>query len=81
MGPDTGIRQPRIELHDALERFRAGGYWRPMRVAAIMGWSRSYIYWHIARGDLRAERIGPRVLRIHGQEVVRFLSGLASGDR
>lgn len=77
MEPDTGSRQPRVELDDARKRF-SGGYWRPMHVAAIMGWSRSFTYWHIQKGTLRAERVGPRLLRIHGPDVLAFLDTLAT---
>jgi excisionase family DNA binding protein len=47
--------------------------YRPDEVALLLGVARQTVYNWIERGDLRALKIGERVLRIHRDDVLKFI--------
>lgn len=54
-------------------------YFRPSEAAIVGGVSRAWIYARIADGTLKATRLAGRIVRIHRDDLFRFLEGNREG--
>lgn len=68
-----------LSLEECIERFSAGGEWRPRQIVTMLGWTKSMLYRYISEGKIPKDAVikrSIRGIRIRGEALAEFLRQL-----